>query len=185
MPQLAKSVGQSFLRHFFFLFFFFFVEPHGIHKPFIPAPTNLIPTQSRLVQIDRVEEPVYLRESPRILRHVRNTSVRDTTAARLATPRVRVDIAPTEIRVDDDGLVLEITAHVTPTIRLLEVRGRRAPGLRIRGPCGDIRRHRGARPRPDAQAVGLYVGRVDAASCGVESGTVGLGVPSGAAAVPV
>lgn len=122
----------------------------------------------RLVQLDRVEQPVRVRELARVAGHERVAGARLAAALRHCLPRGVVDRGPAEVGVDDDGLRLEGRADVAAAVGRLEVLRRGAPALRVGGPARQVRGDGGLGPRPDPQAVVLQVGGVDAAPCGVE-----------------
>lgn len=122
----------------------------------------------RLVQLDRVEQPVRVCEGPGVGGHVRGACARLAAAGRHGLPRAIVDHGAAEVGVDDDGLRLEVVADVAPAVGRLEVRRGGAPAIRVGRPAGQVRGHGGPGPRPDAEAIVLQVGSVHAAPCGVQ-----------------
>lgn len=109
----------------------------------------------RLVQLDRVEQPVRVGKGAGVGGHVRGAGARLAAAGRHGLPRAVVDHGAAEVGVDDDGLRLEVVADVAAAVGRLEVGRGRAPALRVGGPAGQVRGHGGPWPRPDAQAVVL------------------------------
>lgn len=121
----------------------------------VPVQANIVIGTSRLVQLDRVEEPVRILKGVRVAGSERGAGAFHTAARRHGLPGAVVDHGAAEVGVDDDGLLLEVVAHAAPAVGRLEVGRRRAPGLWVGRPAGQICGHRGFGPRPDPEAVVL------------------------------
>jgi len=126
---------------------------------------------SLLIQLNRVKQPVRLCESRRVVCDKRLAVLGGFLARRLAVPPVLVDLDAAEVRVDDDGVLLEVLsdAALVARLRRLKVHKGLRPRRRVGAARRDVRGNLGPREEPDLEGGGLVEGRVDAAAAGVEA----------------
>lgn len=87
----------------------------------VAIKADLLVGARRLVQLDRVEQPVRVLEGVRVASRERTARALLAAAGRNGAPRALVDHGAAEIRVDDDGLLLEVVGDVAAAVGRLEV----------------------------------------------------------------